>query len=54
MDVANVRPKQEYVGSGLAYDLDKETRALRIIDVYPNSPASRAGLSPGLIIHKIE
>jgi C-terminal processing protease CtpA/Prc len=53
LEIANVRARQEHVGSGLAYDLDKETGALRIMDVYPNTPASRAGLSVGLIIHKI-
>ena len=45
---------KEIVGLGFAYGLDKETHALFVTKVYPQSPASQAGLSAGLIIQKIE
>ena len=45
---------REIVGLGFAYGLDKKTHALLVTKVYPQSPASQAGLSAGLIIQKIE
>src|SRR6266571_4950782 len=45
---------KEIVGLGFAFDLDKKTQALLVTKVYPQSPASQAGLSAGLIIQKIE
>jgi carboxyl-terminal processing protease len=43
----------ELVGIGIALDLNEQSRTLRITKVFPNSPAARAGLSPGLIIRRI-
>ena len=45
---------KEVVGLGFAFDLDKKTHTLLVTRVYPQSPASQAGLSAGLIIQKIE
>ena len=45
---------KEIVGLGFAFDLDKKTHTLLVTRVYPQSPASQAGLSAGLIIQKIE
>ena len=45
---------KEIVGLGFAFDLDKKTHTLLVTKVYPQSPASQAGLSAGLIIQKIE
>jgi S1-C subfamily serine protease len=45
---------REIVGTGVALDTDKETGLLRITTVYPKSPAGQAGLSPGLLIRKID
>ncbi len=45
---------KEIVGLGFAFDLDKKTRTLLVTRVYPQSPASQAGLSAGLMIQKIE
>ena len=53
MDARTMQPIREYVGSGIAFDLDKQTHTLRITKVYPNTSAARAGLSPGLIVEKI-
>jgi serine-type D-Ala-D-Ala carboxypeptidase/endopeptidase len=44
----------EPVGIGAALDLDQPMHILRITKIIPNSPASRAGLSAGLIIQKID
>ena len=45
---------KEIVGLGFASDLDKKTHTILVTRVYPQSPASQAGLSAGLIIQKIE
>src|SRR3989441_6689773 len=45
---------KEIVGLGFAFDLDKKTHMLLVTKVYPQSPASQAGLAAGLIIQKIE
>jgi C-terminal processing protease CtpA/Prc len=45
---------REIVGTGVALDADPKSGLLRITTVYPNSPAGQAGLSPGLIIRKID
>lgn len=52
--LAAVKPVHEYVGSGIVFDLDKETGAVRIGDIFPGSPAAQAGLSVGLIIQSID
>jgi len=52
-DIATVEPLREYVGSGISLDLDKQTGAVRITKVFPDTPASRAGLTAGLILEKI-
>lgn len=54
LNAATMQPLREYVGSGIAFDLDKQTHLLRITKVYPNTPAARAGLSPGLVVEKID
>jgi CubicO group peptidase (beta-lactamase class C family) len=45
---------RELVGLGFAFDFDKQTNILRITKVFPESPASKAGLSAGMIIQKIQ
>ena len=45
---------KEIVGLGFAFGLDEKTHTLLVTKVYPESPASQAGLSAGLIIQKIE
>src|SRR2546425_12497702 len=45
---------KEIVGLGFAFDLDKKTHTILVTRVYPQSTASQAGLSAGLIIQKIE
>ena len=54
MNARTMQPVREYVGGGIAFDLDKQTGTLRITKVYPNTSAALAGLSPGLIIQKID
>jgi D-alanyl-D-alanine-carboxypeptidase/D-alanyl-D-alanine-endopeptidase len=45
---------REIVGLGFSFEVDKQTQTLRTTKIYSNSPASRAGLSAGLIIQTIE
>jgi D-alanyl-D-alanine-carboxypeptidase/D-alanyl-D-alanine-endopeptidase len=45
---------RELVGFGFAFDFDKKTNILCVTKVFPESPASRAGLLAGMIIQKIE
>jgi CubicO group peptidase (beta-lactamase class C family) len=45
---------REIVGLGFALEVDKQTQTLQTTKIYSNSPASRAGLSAGLIIQTIE
>ena len=47
-------PVREIVGIGTALDLDQRTRTLRIARILPDSPASQAGLSAGLIVKTID
>jgi hypothetical protein len=54
MDAGTMQPICEYVGSGIAFEIDKQTHTLRITKVYPNTSAAQAGLSPGLIVEKID
>ena len=42
------------VGIGVALDMDKQTGALRIMQVVPNSPAAQAGLTTGVVIQKVD
>jgi CubicO group peptidase (beta-lactamase class C family) len=44
---------REIVGLGTALAIDEKTGLLRITEIVPNSPASQAGLSAGLMIQKI-
>jgi CubicO group peptidase (beta-lactamase class C family) len=46
--------EREMVGIGVALDLDKETKLLRITRVFPNSPAARGGLSADCLIKRID
>jgi carboxyl-terminal processing protease len=41
-------------GIGVALDFDAKTRTVRITKVIPDSPASESGLSPGLIVQRID
>jgi len=52
-DPKTMQPLREYVATGFSLDLEKQTGLVRITKVYPNSPAATAGLSPGLIIERI-
>lgn len=54
LDVAAVQPLREHTGVGVALALDEKTGRLRITKVLPDTPASRAGLSPGLVLEKID
>jgi D-alanyl-D-alanine-carboxypeptidase/D-alanyl-D-alanine-endopeptidase len=49
-----IQPIREMVGTGIAFNVDKETHLIRISKVYPDSYAARAGLSVDQIIQKIE
>jgi CubicO group peptidase (beta-lactamase class C family) len=45
---------EELVGIGARLDFDATTHALTITKIFPGSPASRAGLSSGLIVQKVD
>jgi CubicO group peptidase (beta-lactamase class C family) len=53
IDPSTMQPLREYVAAGFSLDLEKQTGLVRIMRVYPNSPAATAGLSPGLIVDQI-
>jgi CubicO group peptidase (beta-lactamase class C family) len=53
MDPKTMMPVREYVGTGIAFDMDKATGTLRIKRVYPNTSAAKAGLAAGLVVQKI-
>src|SRR5437870_5404246 len=42
------------VGIGVALDFDAKTRTVRITKVITDSPASESGLSPGLVVQRID
>ncbi len=42
------------VGIGVALDFDAKMRTVRITKVIPDSPASESGLSPGLVVQRID
>jgi len=42
------------VGIGVALDFDSKTRTVQITKVIPDSPASESGLSPGLVVQRID
>jgi len=42
------------VGIGVALDFDAETRTVRITKLIPGAPASDSGLSPGLVVQRID
>src|SRR6266511_4627002 len=42
------------VGIGVALDFDAKTRTVRITKLIPDSPASETGLSPGLVVQRID
>ena len=44
----------EVVGIGAALRMDNRSHTLRIMNVLPGTPAAQAGLSAGLIIHKVD
>ncbi len=45
---------REIVGPGFAFDLDKQSRTLRVTKVFAKSPAAAAGLTPGLVVASIQ
>ena len=47
-------PAAEVVGIGAVLQYDKQNRSVRIMDVIPNSPASQAGLTAGLLVQKVD
>ncbi|MGO8929475.1 MAG: S41 family peptidase [Limisphaerales bacterium] len=48
-----VSQAQEHV-TGVGVALGVESNLVKIMKVFPNTPASKAGLSPGLILQKID
>ena len=42
------------VGIGVALDFDAKSRTVQITKVIPGSPASESGLSPGLVVQRID
>jgi hypothetical protein len=44
---------RETVGFGFAFEVDKESKSMRITKVFKNSPAAKAGLTVGHILEKI-
>jgi CubicO group peptidase (beta-lactamase class C family) len=54
MDGGTMMPVREVVGIGTALDVDRRTGALRVARIIPDSPASRAGLSAGLVVGAID
>lgn len=47
------KPSIVAVGVGMYLKRDKETHKLVITKIFPNSPAEKAGLVPGLVLNKI-
>ena len=47
-------PGTNAVGIGVALDFDAKTRTVRITKVIPDSPASESGMSPGLVVQRID
>ncbi len=41
-------------GIGAELDVDPQTHAVRVVDVFPDAPAERAGLAPGDVITSID
>jgi carboxyl-terminal processing protease len=44
---------QEHI-TGIGVALGLETNAVKIMKVFPHTPASQAGLAPGLVVQKID
>ena len=42
------------VGVGLYLSRDQETHKFQITKIFPNSPAEKAGLAPGLVLNKVD
>lgn len=47
-----VHAQERVTGVGIALGIEHDT--LKIMKVLPSTPASRAGLSPGLVVRKID
>lgn len=47
------KPPFAAVGVGMYLERDKETHKFVISRIFPNSPAEKAGLVPGLVLNKI-
>jgi len=45
---------RKLTGVGIGITADTETKRMKVIKVYPNSPASKAGLSVGLILLTVD
>ena len=41
-------------GIGAELDVDPQTHAVRVVDVFPDAPAARAGLAPGDVVTSID
>ena len=50
MDKLTEQTSGEYVGLGIVVAPDKKANAIRVIGVFPNSPASKSGVKPGDLI----
>src|SRR5690242_6282283 len=46
--------EREIVGIGAVLKADEDTDSVRIVDVLPNSPAAKAGITAGTIIQTID
>jgi CubicO group peptidase (beta-lactamase class C family) len=52
--LATIMPIKEMVGIGAALDIEPTSKLVRIYQIVDNSPASRAGISPGTLIETID
>jgi serine-type D-Ala-D-Ala carboxypeptidase/endopeptidase len=53
-DIATMMPIRWQIGIGTGLEIDEKSHTLQITKILPNSPASQAGLSTGLIVQKID
>lgn len=47
------RPPLTYIGTGLYLGRNQQTRKFEVRRIFPNSPAEKAGLVPGLVLNKV-
>ncbi len=48
------RQPDGFVGIGVSLEADSDSHGLKIGSVFQNSPASRAGLSPGMLVSRVD